>query len=87
MQRLIGSALLTLVVATLIAPSAHAVRPELLPAPQLNQTVERVQTIQPQPKATPISMQDEKMKAEEKAECDNPSPAYFDQLYQDQHGL
>lgn len=91
MQRLIGSVLFTLVVSTLIAPSAHAVRPELLPSPQLNQAVERTQASQPQTKITVMSMQTEKIqpaaKTEKPAETDAPTSAYFDQLYQDQHGL
>jgi len=68
MQRLIGSVLFTLVASTLIAPSAHAVRPELLPSPQLNQAVERTQASQPQTKTTVMSMQTEKIQPAAKTE-------------------
>ena len=91
MQRLIGSVLFTLVASTLIASSAHPVRPELLLAPQLNQTVERTQASQPQFQAAVMSMQTEKTqpatKTEKPTETEAPTSAYFDQLYQAQHGL
>jgi hypothetical protein len=91
MKRIIGVGLTALVFSVLAAPSAHAIRPELLPTfNQPTQSVDRVQETQPQPKLDVIGMQAEQakptMKAEKPAQTNKSSFEYFERLYLDTYG-
>jgi hypothetical protein len=90
MKRFIGTGLFVLVLSTLAVPSAHAIRPELLPAPNQITQVKDVQTAQTQPTAAPIAMKPAQAnpatQAEKMTQSEDASFEHFEQLYHDTYG-
>jgi hypothetical protein len=94
MQRLIGSSLFALLLATMIAPSAKAIRPELLPervhptihtdaiSGQESAMLEKTPTVQ-------VSMQSKTPKTSEAKQSstnERPSFEYFENVYRQRYG-
>jgi hypothetical protein len=91
MKRIIGVGLTALVFSVLAAPSAQAIRPELLPTlNQPTQSLDRRQDTEPQPKFEVIGMQATQpqpaTKTEKPAQTEDSSFEYFERLYHDTYG-